>query len=77
MWFAPNDNIGRGAAHDIVLNEDFPHLFDDDAAWSARTDVFEISAMVANGAATEENFAASSPSSTSATSNSPLGCMRP
>ncbi len=53
VWFAPNDDLRRGAAHDIVLNEDFPHLFDDDPAWSARTDVFLISALMANGAGSE------------------------
>ena len=56
IWFAPNDNIRRGAAHEIVLNEDFPHLFDDNPAWSARTDVFQISAMMANGAGSEEDL---------------------
>lgn len=56
IWFAPNDDLRRGAAHDIVLNEDFPHLFDDDPTWSARTDVFQISAMMANGAGSEDEL---------------------
>ncbi len=56
VWFAPNDNLRRGVGHDVVLNEDFPQLFDDDPAWSARTDVFVISAFMASGAGSQEEL---------------------
>ncbi|MDE3177609.1 MAG: hypothetical protein KGM15_16030 [Pseudomonadota bacterium] len=56
VWFSPNDNLRRGAAHDIVLNEDFPHLFDDNPSWSAGADVFVISAIMANGGGSEDEL---------------------
>jgi hypothetical protein len=47
LWFAPNDNLPRGAQRDIVLNQDFPKLFEGDDAWTDRLDVFAISPMMA------------------------------
>ena len=48
VWFAPNDDLGRGAGRDVFLNRDFSHLFDDSPAWSAKTDVFQITAFMAS-----------------------------
>jgi hypothetical protein len=50
VWFAPPDNMDRGARS---YNKDFPQLFDPSPAWSARADVFVLSPLFAE-AATEE-----------------------
>jgi hypothetical protein len=39
VWFAPPDNLPRGTR---VINQDFPHLFDDSPAWSAKANVFAL-----------------------------------
>jgi len=46
VWFAPNDDLGRGPNRDRYLNHDFPHLFDPNPAWDAKIDVFKISPMM-------------------------------
>lgn len=46
VWFAPTDDLGRGPNRDLYLNHDYPHLFNPKPAWSAKTDVFEISPMM-------------------------------
>ncbi len=46
VWFAPNDDLGRGPNRDRYFNHDFPHLFDSQPAWSANIDVFEIPPMM-------------------------------
>jgi hypothetical protein len=43
VWFAPPDNLPRG---NKIGNEDFPHLFDNNPAWSVKTDVFVVSPMM-------------------------------
>jgi hypothetical protein len=40
VWFAPPDNLDRGPRS---YNKDFPSLFDESPAWSARADVFVLS----------------------------------
>jgi len=56
LWFAPNDNLPRGPNRNVVLNEDFPHLFDEDAQWGAQIDVFLASPMMSGPAGPEDEL---------------------
>jgi hypothetical protein len=56
LWFSPNDNLPRGANRNVILNEDYPHLFDDSPQWSARIDVFHFSPMMAGPNGPEEEL---------------------
>jgi len=52
IWFAPQDNLQRGA--NPPTNQDFPQLFDPSPAWSARADVFVVSPFMGSVAGPED-----------------------
>jgi hypothetical protein len=56
VWFAPNDDLPRHPNRDWIPGPDFPHLFDSTPAWSARTDVFEISPMMGSVVGPEDEL---------------------
>jgi hypothetical protein len=56
VFFAPNDDLPRHPNRDWIPGPDFPHLFDSAPAWSARTDVFEISPMMGSVAGPEDEL---------------------
>jgi hypothetical protein len=47
IWFGPGDNLPRRGR---VLDNDFPHLFDEPPSWNTRIDVFQLTPFYARTA---------------------------